>query len=373
MKFLSTLLLLTFYGFTSIAQGINDYAEADRIALTIPSSQTNNSADIAAYINNHLNTDFKKVRAIYIWVAANIKYDADSLHRVILQEDRDELVTRALKRKRGVCENFAAVFTDLCKRCGIRSFAIEGYTKQNAGIDKTGHAWSSAYVDNKWYLFDPTWDAGYHNNFNGTINTIYFEIEPDEFIQSHMPFDPMFQFLDYPLTYKEFNNGNKSADDFKTYFNYKDSINDFEKLNALKRFANSAARIEKNGARNDVINTKLSQLKMEMEIINQDKDSVLYNTAVNNYNDAVKIFNDFLTYRNNQFTPGKTTTEVHKIFDNIDKLIASARANLKDVKESKAVLVLETGGVEEALDKLSAHIKEQQVFLKNYIGSAKDK
>lgn len=373
MKFFTTLLLLIFYGFSSSAQGINDYAEADRIALNIPASQTNNSADIAAYINNHLNTNFKKVRAIYTWVAANITYDADSLQRVILQEDGDELVTRALKRKRGVCENFAAVFTDLCKRSGIRSFAIEGYTKQNGSINKTGHAWNGAYIDNKWYLFDPTWDAGYNNNFNGTINTIYFEIDPDEFIQSHMPFDPMFQFLDYPLTFKEFNNGNKSADHLKTYFNYKDSINDFEKLNALNRFANSSARIEKNGPRNEMINTKLSQLKMEMEVVYQDKDSVLYNSAVDNYNDAVKLFNDFLTYRNNQFTPAKTSIEVQKIFDNIDRLIVSSRANLKNVKETKAVLVLETGGIDEALEKLSVHVKEQQVFLKNYVGSSKDK
>ena len=128
----------------SIAQDDNTFNEADRFALDIPASQTNNTADIAAFITAHFNTDAKKVRAIYTWVTSNIKYDADSVHRVILIEDKEQLITSALKRRRGVCENFASVFSDICNKAGLPSFVVEGYTKQNNSVDKSTHAWCTA-------------------------------------------------------------------------------------------------------------------------------------------------------------------------------------------------------------------------------------
>ena len=82
------------------AQYENEYGEIDRIALNIAAAQTNTTADIAAYIQSHFNTDAKKVRAIYTWVANNIKYSTDSIHRVILNEDRYEKVSFAFRRKK---------------------------------------------------------------------------------------------------------------------------------------------------------------------------------------------------------------------------------------------------------------------------------
>ena len=52
-----------FFGFT---QNIN-YQEIDRTALAIPAAQTKSTADIAAYINSHFDTDNEKVRAIFTW------------------------------------------------------------------------------------------------------------------------------------------------------------------------------------------------------------------------------------------------------------------------------------------------------------------
>src|SRR5213075_1846903 len=111
----------------------------------------------------------------------------------ILSIDRDRKITAALKRKKGVCEHFAAIFNDVCIKSGIKSFVIEGYTKQNGSVDKSSHAWCTALVDNKWFLYDPTWDAGSEGNglFSGNKRTDYFEALPSVFIQSHMPFDPM--------------------------------------------------------------------------------------------------------------------------------------------------------------------------------------
>src|SRR5437868_7029418 len=100
MKFSFVLLLVTGIFITANAQ-FNEYADIDRIALNIPSSQTNTTAEIAAYIKKNFDTDSKKVRAAYAWVTANIRYDKDSPHLAILNEDREQKITAALKRRKG--------------------------------------------------------------------------------------------------------------------------------------------------------------------------------------------------------------------------------------------------------------------------------
>ena len=375
MKFLVTIFCFLFCAISGKTQSPDEYAQTDRIALSIPLSQTNNTTDIAAYINFHFDTDSKKVRAAYTWVANNIKYDAAHLHRVILNEDREEKVTWAIERKRGVCENFAAILTDICIKSGLRSYAIEGYTRGNGSVDQSGHAWCAVFVENKWYLYDPTWDAGFQENghFNVHPGTNYFQVAPSEFIQSHMPFDPMFQFIDYPVTYQEFSNGFSKATGKKTYFNYRDSIDANEKLTLLNQFETAAKRIEENGAPSQKVSTKLKQLKMEKEIIYQDTDADLYNSAVADYKEAIGNFKVFLNYRNNQFMPAKPVAETEATLDAILKQVADANNKLKKVNQSKATLALNTGDVEKVLNDLSTQVKEQQVFLRNYLSTAKEK
>ena len=375
MKFLmiiSCFLVCAFRGKTQIQ---NKYAQIDRIALSIPSAQTNNTADIAAYINAHFDTDSKKVRAAYTWVANNIKYDAAHLHRVILNEDREEKVTWAIERKKGVCENFAAILADICIKSGLRSYAIEGYTRYNGSVDKSGHAWCAVFIDNHWYLYDPTWDAGFQEDghFTSQPETNYFQVSPSEFIQSHMPFDPLFQFLDYPFTYQEFSKSFSKANDQTTYFNYIDSINANEKLAPLEQYELAAKRIEKNGIPTQNVSTRLKQLKMEKEIIYQDKDADFYNSAIADYKEAIGNFKDFLIYRNNQFMPAKPIAETEEMLYAILKQVADANNKLKEVHQSKATLALNTGDVEKVLNDLSAKVKEQQIFLRNYLNTAKEK
>ncbi len=369
MKTLFIFLWIVCLTFKTYSQDINEYGEIDRIALNIPDKNVISTVDLADYINKHFDTDNKKVRAIYIWVISHIKYSTDSIHRIILNEDHEQLVTFAFRRRKGVCENFAAIFDDICKKCGLSSFVVEGYTKQNGSVDKTSHAWCTVFIDNKWSLYDPTWDAG-QASLNPPVNTIYFIASPSVFIQSHMPFDPMFQLLNNPLTYKEFNSGNTNKGN-SAYFNYADSLSVYEKMDPLDKYLSVSDRIKKNGIPNAMINTRLSQLRLEIEIIYQANDSALYNGAIADYNKAINSFNNFLAYRNNQFKPEKTDAEIQSIVDDIERRIAAARIKLKGVNQSKATLTLDTGDIEYAINNLETRLNEQKVFLKNYAGASK--
>ena len=375
MKPLMILLFFVVCGITGKAQNENNYNEIDKIVLDIPASQTNTTAGIAAYVQKHFDTDGKKVRAAYTWVITNIKYDTDSIHRVILDEDREVKVTYALRRRKGVCENFAAIFNGICIKSGIRSFVIEGYTKQNGSINKSPHAWCAALVDNNWFLFDPTWDAGFirSGRFISQIKTNYFQVSPINFIDTHMPIDPLFQFLNYPFTYKEFSEGNAKINNSNSFFNYADSINVYEKLDPLSRYLATIYRIEKYGWQASINDTKLKQIKLEIEIIYQDKDMALYNSAVADYNDAIAIFNIFLNYRNNQFQPAKSNDEVESMFNRIGKLVPAANLKLNEVNRSKARLILDTGDIQKKLNGLTSNVKEQEIFLKNYLSALKEK
>ena len=370
MKPLLVFISIFFLSCNTYAQDENDYRETDRVALNIPASQSNSTTDIAAFINSHFDTDSKKVRAAYIWVISHIKYSTDSVHRIILDEDRDQLVTFALRRRKGVCENFAAIFDDICRKAGLWSFPVEGYTRQNNSVDRISHAWNIVFSDNKWSLYDPTWDAspGYE-----PVLTRYFQVPPSLFIQSHMPFDPMFQLLNYPVTFKEFNNDNIKSQNAVAYFNYADTLGKFENAEPLQKYTSAYNRIQNNGVPNSMVQTKLKQLQFEIEVIYQVRDSVLYNDAIADYNSATNEFNNFIVYRNNQFKPDKTDAEVQSTFDDIEKKIASARRKLKEVNQSKATLTLDTGDIEYALNTLSNHVKEQEAFTKNYKATVEEK
>ena len=362
--------LLSIIGCATIAAGQSlQYVEIDRIALNIPENQTGTTKDIAEYLGKYFDSDSKKIRAIYTWVTNKIKYDRDSIHLVILDEDNDQRVTYALKRRRGVCENFAAIFTDLCIKSGIPSFAIEGYTKQGGSIDKSPHVWCAAFTDGRWFMYDPTWDAGFISNgyFTSRIQTNYFKIAPGNFIQNHLPFDPLFQFLDYTVNYKEFRIGGTRSADQQKYFNYIDSIKKFQASDSLTKYLSVFNRISNYGWPDRLIDTKLKRVKLEIELIDQDKDIIAYNMAVNSYNQALEILNKFIIYRNNQFLPLKENNEVDSMFAAIGQKVKVAHLKLNEVNQSTATLVLDTGDITKKLNDLSYKVQEQNDFYKNHL------
>ena len=361
MKTLAVLLGIISWATIATGQSLQ-YMEIDRIALNIPEDQTGTTKDIAEYLGKHFNSDSKKIRAIYTWVTNNIKYDRDSIHLVILDEDNDQRVTYALKRRRGVCENFAAIFTDLCIKSGIPSFAIEGYTKQGGSIDRSPHVWCAAFTDDQWFMYDPTWDAGFisNGNFTSRIQTNYFKIAPAHFIQNHLPFDPLFQFLDHPVSYREFRAGSSRSADQK-YLNHIDSIKKYQASDALTKYLSALDRMANYGWPSRLIDTKLKRIKFEIELIYQDKDINAYDAAVNNYNQALEILNKFIIYRNNQFLPLKKDSEIDAMFAAINQKIKLAHLKLNEVNQSTATLALDTGDITKKLNDLSHKAQLMQI------------
>jgi hypothetical protein len=359
-------LLLIFIVKYPKAQQFKDHNGIDHVVFNIPDSQTNSTEGIARYIQFHFDSEGDKARAIYSWVTSNLRYDKDSANIINSGIDHDAIITVALKRRKGVCENFAAIFNDISVKAGLTSVVINGYTKQAGTIDRTGHSWCAAFIDKNWYLYDPTWDAG------NSADPKYYMADPAEFIGSHMPYDPMWQLLNYPVSHDQFYGNGLFKKNSAPYFNFRDSIMAYFQMDSLDRFQATARRIQNSGLYNSRVRENYNYVKMHIEMINQDKEVELYNSSIADMNDATAILNSFIEYRNNQFTPPKPDSEIQALLDGIDAKLDSSGKKLDEVDQSKATLTMGTDDARNRLKSLLEKTGTQKNFLKQYLNTARN-
>lgn len=271
------------------------------LSIKVPDSLTVSTTSLSNYFKQKYVSDSDRVKAIFTWVATNIQYDVDNMFALSYGENKDEKIDRALKTRAAVCEGYAEVFNEVCNKAGIQSMIITGYTKQKGMIDYIPHAWVASKVDNEWHLFDPTWSSGAVSDkkFVKGFTYRYYKVKPEELIKTHMPFDPMEQFLKQPLTTKAFYDGNFTPNTSGTVFNFEDSLARHASLSQTDRLRNAVRRIEANGVRSSMIMQMLQYLKNKELNIQTD----LLNAASTKANDGVIAYNLYIEYKNKQFIP----------------------------------------------------------------------
>jgi hypothetical protein len=354
------------------------YASIDKIALAIPDSQTGNTQQIAYFVNTNFKTDSDKTRAIFVWVASNIQYDIDNMY-VYAQNNQvkiGDIIIQALKTRKGICQHFAEVFNDICLKSGLQSYVIGGYTKHNGVINKLSHAWCATRVDGQWFLFDPTWGSGYvsHGRTIREIRDSFYKVPPSQFIKSHMPFDPMWELLNYPLTNQEFCDGNTTENKSKKFFGYADSINAYEHLDEAEQCLAASRRIKANGVTNALVSKELQSMEMynsnkEAEVYNEKLD--LYESAGADYNDGVKDFNKFIQYKTARSQPAIPDAETQATIDSAYTRIMRAKTKMGSIKEPDANLSRKMAPTIKLVDELLVQIQEQKDWLQKNPGKGK--
>ena len=307
------LILLLFISLNALGQPDTTYSRVDKIALSIPHTSTKNTVEIANYFNSKFTKPEDKIRAIFIWLASNINYDIDNIFAINRYATTAEIISKTLTTRKAICQGYAETFNELCSKIGIKSFVITGYTKQNGFVDYIPHAWVTALINNEWKLYDPTWGAGYIRDakFERHLNNEYYDALPSTLIKDHMPFDPLWQLLNPPLTSAEFYDHKKQGSGEP--FNFIDSIKVYEQQDTIERLNASIRRIEANGIKNSLIYDQLNYLHRELDFRKQSIIVAQYNEAVNKSNEAVNLFNKYIDFKNKQFTPKKTDLEIQQI------------------------------------------------------------
>ena len=97
-----------------------------------------------------LSTDYRKASAIFEFVNTKMIYanDTNSANKGALS---------ALKSMKGVCEEFATLFTALCRAQEIPSRVVAGYKYDATARTLIDHAWAEIYLDDYgWVPVEPT-------------------------------------------------------------------------------------------------------------------------------------------------------------------------------------------------------------------------
>jgi len=352
---------------------VSPYTAVDKKALAMPDSVTGNTMAIARYISANFTGDRDKTRAIFVWLANNIRYDLANMYAINFYEKREEKVTKALATREGICEAYAAIFQDVCTKLGIKSYVVEGYTRQNGFASYIPHAWNAANVGGEWLLFDPTWGSGYVSNskFVRKMNESYFAAKPATLIKSHMPFDYLWQFLQYPISNQEFYDGKTAENKSKPLFSFADSLKVYEALSETDQLSAAAERIERNGLKNAMVFDRLHHIKAQLEHDRQSGTVNAYNGAIADYNEGLGYYNEFIEYRNKQFTPSRSDAEIQAMLDAATNSFSSARKKLTGVKQpdqQTATLVIQFN---KSLEEAESHTQEMQEWLKKYFSKSR--
>jgi transglutaminase/protease-like cytokinesis protein 3 len=184
------------------------FTTIDAYARSCPANAKTNLDALSTYLRKSTRTDLEKARSIYVWLTANISYDAKAYNAEIYGDQSPEGV---LKSKKAVCAGFAELYTALGERMGLEIKTIVGYSKgygydEGAHFEDTDHAWNAIRIDDKWCLFDATWGEGYgKEGNNGQLVCVkqfdeeWFNVAPEKFVFSHFAENPEDNFLEPQL------------------------------------------------------------------------------------------------------------------------------------------------------------------------------
>jgi len=343
-----------------------EYSKIDKHAESVPPN-LNNVKDITLYLTKNLNSPTDKVRAIYYWMAHAIRYDISKMNSNLTYTDTQQLVDEVLRTRKGVCANYSALFNACCQSVGIQSYIIEGYTRQYDKISMLAHAWNAVYINGKFYNIDVTWAAGFvrGNVYTHQFRDVFFMIEPDEFIKTHIPFDPIWQFSNNPITHKEFESGDFSKLIRISNFHFVDSITVQNGLSLTEKLMRENQRILKYGITNSMIRTKVLQNKQEIT-------TEEYNTAVKYFNEGIKKFNDYIRYRNKQFNNlSMKDDEILNFLSSSRQLFESADQILSTLNQDKFDLKNPIQSMEKSIKGMIKNLDEEDAFMNQYVNTPK--
>ncbi len=262
-----------------------------------------------ASVIDDINFTGDTVESVFKWVSGNIRYDQKMVPADGLYTSKTRLVQDALKTGRGVCEHYAELFHGLMQYLGYESIVIGGYVRQNGVINSEfGHVWNAVKIDEDWYLFDPTWASGYTEDgkFYSSYTADWFNVSPQEFIKTHIPFDPLWQLLDRPYSHSDFN-ANRFTSRPEIKFDIKNDIAAELAKSDVDRLASHIERIENAGIPNNLTKRRVSRLKQELENRRYNDQLDILNARIDEMNEIVNDFNNYVEARNQGFKRGNWT------------------------------------------------------------------
>ncbi|HEY9790888.1 MAG TPA: transglutaminase domain-containing protein, partial [Candidatus Obscuribacterales bacterium] len=148
-----------------------------------------------------------RIKALHDYVADRIAYDSDAFYS---GDYGDQDAQAVFEKRKGVCAGYANLLSALAAAINEEIVVVAGDARNietGNQLTGTGHAWSAAHINGRWYLMDACWDAGYvsrEKGFTKAYKTDYLLPPPEVMIEDHFPEDDTWQLLSQPLSQGDF-------------------------------------------------------------------------------------------------------------------------------------------------------------------------
>ncbi|MDP9076619.1 MAG: hypothetical protein M3O71_04280 [Bacteroidota bacterium] len=201
---------------------------------------------LTQYLTAATKNDTELAKVLAYWIMQNIDYDVKAFLDGTYNNSGFQ---STLHSRKGVCQDYSDLYKAMCDKVGITCYVVTGYAKglgYKTGNDfnTSNHAWNIIVIDNNYYLMDLTWGSGnvtYSNNVlkyfrKADVNQLF--AAPEKFIERHLPCNPQWQLLNYPVSMQSILKSDDFGDMTKglpELYNYKDSIAAANKLNPLEQ------------------------------------------------------------------------------------------------------------------------------------------
>ena len=343
--------------------GLTDFSAIDRRSVSIPDSLKTTS-QISAYLVKDLKNDIEKVRAFYIWISHNIKYDIDLKRSVKRYKSNDEIINEVLEKRTGVCQHYAELFHAFCQKAGIKSYVIRGYVRNGTSeIMDLGHTWNAVLIDRNYYNIDVTWASGYtlNNVYFSQFKDAYFLIEPHVFVKTHLPFDPAWQFSDNPITLFEFNNQNYLKFSEKGNYNYRALISEIGNQDKLTYLEQINKRLLNLGELDELILHEIGENAFQITF---EKGKL----AVDSLNYAIDNYNLYVKHKNARFhNPNMEDLQLRDLISNIERPLINADVILQNTFTFNPDLRMQISDIRKSVYDFQAKMKIEKAFIDKYI------
>lgn len=222
------LFVLFLHAVLAPALGQIDFSYADSLAKAFKSEHTD-ARLLARELTAPLSTPVEKARAIFTWIAHNIRYDCKKFHENegefaiegYSEDDiqrkylkfREKQLVETLRKRKGICDDYSHLFQAMCEAVGVKAVVISGISRRwerpfKKTSQRSSHAWNAIQIDGQWHLVDATWAAGSTDEevkrFTFEFKPGYFMTPPHYFILDHFPKEESWQLLKTPVSLKEF-------------------------------------------------------------------------------------------------------------------------------------------------------------------------
>jgi hypothetical protein len=248
-----TLLVLIFSVFFSLTTSAKDLSIQEFNVVEkkerVPKYKNKSVEKLAAAITKDSCSDYDNAKRIYVWIAANIKYDVKRYDKFKWKATTPQ---QTLRRRKTLCMGYSLLFQALCKEAGIKAWVVEGYDKipnyrNSQPYYFEEHAWNVFQSDTSYHIVDVTWGSGrvsrsmkiivlfkhpfcfQKGKFVRDYKEKYFDSDTSLILYTHLPLLPMWQLKSNALSVERFEKHNFLPDsNSKNQISYKQDIQTYD-------------------------------------------------------------------------------------------------------------------------------------------------